>query len=73
MCMVGITYLYIDKNVAAYGHVEFVLLPHLYCLIGCLSMIAWTHASLGILYAYVLYLYLRLFNAVEHVSHGKEL
>ena len=28
---------------------------HLYCLVGCLSMIVWTHAVLGVLYACVLY------------------
>ena len=44
---------------------------HLYCLVGCLSIIVWTHAVLGVLYACVLYLH--LFNAIEHVSHGKAL
>ena len=29
--------------------------PHLYYLVGCLSMIVWTHAVLGVLYACVLY------------------
>ena len=28
---------------------------YLYCLIGCLSMIVWTHAVLGVLHACVLY------------------
>ena len=28
---------------------------HLYCLVGCLSMIVWTHAVLSVLYAFVLY------------------
>ena len=41
---------------AFYGYVD--LLPflfflyfvtHLYCLVGCLSMIVWTHAVLGVL------------------------
>ena len=27
----------------------------LYCLVGCLSMIVWTHAVSGVLYAFVLY------------------
>ena len=43
---------------------------HLYCLVGCLSMTVWTHAVFGCL-IYVLYLH--LFSAVEHVSHGKAL
>ena len=44
---------------------------HRYCLVGCLSMIVWTHAVLHVIYECVLYLY--LFKAVEHVSHGKVL
>ena len=27
---------------------------HLYCLVGCFSMIVWTHAVLGVLPVYVL-------------------
>ena len=46
-----------------------LFLTHLYCLVGCLSMIVWTHAVLGVLCACVLYLH--LFGAIEHVSHGK--
>ena len=33
----------------------FFLFTHLYCLVGCLSMIVWTHAVLGVLRACVLY------------------
>ena len=33
----------------------FSLNTHLYCLVGCLSMIVWTHAVLGVLYASALY------------------
>ena len=33
----------------------FFFIPHLYCLVGCLSMIVWTHAALGVLDACVLY------------------
>ena len=33
----------------------FPLLIHLYCLVGCLSIIVWTHAVLGALYACILY------------------
>ena len=46
---------------------------HLYCLVGCLSMIVWTHAVLGVSYACVVHLYLHLFSTIEHVSHGKAL
>ena len=42
-----------------------------YCIVGCLSMIVWTPAVLGILYACVLYLH--LFSTIEHVLHGKAL
>ena len=41
------------------------------CLVGCFSMIIWTPAVLSFLYACALYLH--LFNATEHVSHGKAL
>ena len=43
-------------------------------LVGCFSMIVWTPAVLSVVYACVLYfLYLPLFSAVKHVSHGKAL
>ena len=42
-----------------------------FCLVGCLSMVVRTPAVLGVLYACVLYLH--LFSAIEHVSHGKAL
>ena len=38
-------------------------------IFGCLSMIVWTHAVFSVLYTCVLYLH--LFSADEHVSHGK--
>ena len=41
------------------------------CLVGCFSMIIWTPTVLSVLYACVLYLH--LFSAIEHVSHGKAL
>ena len=50
--MVGITYVYIDMVFRFNGYFNI----HLYCLVGCLSMIVWTHAVLGVLYACVLYL-----------------
>ena len=54
-------------------HVGFMgtFLTHINCLVGCLSMIVWTHAVLGVFYACVLYLH--PFNAIEHVPHGKAL
>ena len=41
------------------------------CLVGCLSMIVWAPAVLVVLCVCVLYLH--LFKAIEHVSHGKAL
>ena len=55
--------MWIDTIFAFYGYVDFF--PQLYCLVGCLSMIGWTHAVLGVLYACVLYLH--LFSTAEHV------
>ena len=47
---------------------------HFLCLIGCFSMIVWTPTVLSVLYACIFYfLYLHLFSATEHVSHGKAL
>ena len=53
--MVGITYVYIDTIFALYGYFFFFFYTHLYCLVGCFSMIVWTHAVLDVLYACVLY------------------
>ena len=50
--MVRITYVYIDM---AFGFYGFFFLTHIYCLVGCLSMIVWTYAVLGVFYACVLY------------------
>ena len=40
-----------------YEYVDFFpsLLTRLHCLVGCLSIIVWTHDVLGVLYACVLY------------------
>ena len=57
--------MYVDTVFGFHGYFIFN------CLVGCLSMIAWTPAALGVLYACVLYLH--LFGAIEHVSHGKAL
>ena len=50
VCMVGITYMYIAFIFAFGGY--FLFITHLYCIVGCSSMIVWTHAVLGVLYAY---------------------
>ena len=43
-------------------------------LIGCFSMIVWTPTVLGCLICMrFLFLYLHLFSAIEHISHGKAL
>ena len=69
--MVGITYVYVDTVLGFYGYVFFFFL---HSSVGCLSMIVWTTAALGVVYVCVLYFcILRLFSANEHVSHGKEL
>ena len=50
VCMVGITYVYIDAVFGFYGYLKIF-----FCyLVGYFSMIVWTHAVLGILYACVL-------------------
>ena len=44
------------------------------CLIGCFSMIVWTPTVFECLICMrFLFLYLHLFSAIEHVSHGKAL
>ena len=44
------------------------------CLIGCFSMIVWTPIVFECLICMrFLFLYLHLFSATEHVSHGKAL
>ena len=50
VCMVGITYAYIDTIFVLWVH---FLKTHLYCLIGCLSMIVSAHTVLGFFYACV--------------------
>ena len=57
-CIVGTIYVHIDAIFPFYGHIPFFSFffnTHLYCLVGCLSMVAWTHAVLGVLYGCVLY------------------
>ena len=46
---------------------------HLYCLVGCLSTNVWAHAVFCLIYMCFVFLYLHLFSAIEHVSHGKAL
>ena len=62
--MIWVIFLYVDTVFGFYGY-SFL------CLVGCFSMIILTPAVLSVLYACVLYLH--LFSAVEHVSHGKVL
>ena len=50
-------------------------LKHLYCLVGCLSMIiVWTNAVVGVLYACVFcFCFSACTVAIENVSHRKAL
>ena len=67
VCMVGVIFLYIDTIYEFFYGFSF------FCLVGCFSIV-WTPTVLSVLYACVLYfLYLHLFCAIEHVSHGKAL
>ena len=44
------------------------------CLVGCFSMIIWTPAVFECLICMCfVFLYLHLFSAIEHVSHGNAL
>ena len=43
------------------------------CLVGCSSIILWTHAVLAVPDACFVFLHLHLFSAIEHVSHRKVL
>ena len=69
--MVGIIHVYADMVSEFYGYL-FSFFFFLNCLVGCLSMIVWTPAVLGICMCFV-FLYLHLFSATEHVSHRKAL
>ena len=52
--MVRIACLTIVKCFAFYGYVDLLNgFYHLYCFVGCLSMIVWTCAVLGVLYMHV--------------------
>ena len=50
--MVGAIYVYIDR---LFGFLCFLCVFFFYYLVGCLSMIVWTPAVSGVLYACVLY------------------
>ena len=70
--------MYIDMILAVMG--TFFLYTHLCCLVGCLSMIVWTHAGffwggggLRLICMCFVFLYLHLFRAIKYVSHGKAL
>ena len=44
------------------------------CFIGCFSMIVWTPTAFECLICMrFLFVYLHLFSAIEHVSHGQAL
>ena len=74
--MVGVIFVYVGT---VFGFMGILFLR----LVGCFSMIVWTPAALCVLYAcfclfvclflFVCFLYLHLFSAIEHVSHGKAL
>ena len=62
----GLFFVYVDTVYGFYGY-SFL------CLVGFFSMITWTPTVLSVLYACFIFLYLHLFSANEHVSHGKAL
>ena len=62
--------MYIDTIFAFYGYIFFYTL--LYSLVGCLSMIVWTHAILGVLYAGVLYFCICNCSAQLSMCHMKK-
>ena len=57
-------YVYIDMVFGFYGYFFFF-----YFLVGCLSMIVWTPAVLGVLYACVLYFYICTCSAQLSTFH----
>ena len=71
ICMVGLTYVYIDMILAFYGYIFLcpsLLLSWMFehdcldtCCVGCLICMCFE------------FLYLHLFSAIEHVLHGKVL
>ena len=65
VCVVGVIYVYVDTVFGFYGYFFF------YCSARCLSMIVSTPAAL--VSDMHVFLYLHLFSATEHVSHGKAL
>ena len=66
-CMVGVVFVYVDT---VYGFLWVFFL----CLVGCFSMIyldTYCFACLIVICMCFVFLYLHLFSATEHVSHGK--
>ena len=59
--------MYIDAIFVLSGY---IFNTHLYCLVGCLSMIGHMLIWVFICMCFV-FLCLHLFNAIEHVSRGK--
>ena len=67
VCVVG---LFLCTLMRYIGFMDFFFL----CLIGCFSMIVWTSSVFECLICMrFLFLYLHLFSANEHVSHGEVL
>ena len=61
-----VIFVYVDVVYWFYGCSFFI------CLTGCFSMIVWTPTFFECLTCMrFLFLYLHLFSAIEHVSHGK--
>ena len=67
VCVVGVIFVYVDTVFGFNGY--FFL-----CLVGCFSMIICDTCCFECLTRMCfVFLYLRLFGAIEHVSHGKAL
>ena len=64
--MVGVIFVYAD-TVFGFDGYSFL------CLVGCFSMIIWTPAFEYLICMCFVFLYLHLFRAIEHVSHGQAL
>ena len=67
--MVSMTHSYTDTILAFYGYIDlFIVLLfffiHLHCLVGCLSMIVWTHVLFWVSNMHVFYIL--VFVLVQH-------
>ena len=66
VCVVGVIFVYVDSVYGFYGY-SFL------CLVGCFSMNFDTYCFECLICMCFVFLYLRLFSAIEHVLHGKTL